>query len=169
MLYNQNIIGYCTVEFIVSNADPHIANAETVFWAIDLKFGLTDQITTYKFCELVANQSRMIIKSGTKTNSNFNKDWNTEQTYFSIPNIIDQTIGDLKMAEIINRFRISSLVYDFDRSNGVLFSLPDLLQCCMFGLMGIGNHRGDLIKILEDCISLLKSNVSSIYFIYLIK
>ena len=102
-LYELNIIGYCTVELIVSLApiDTTLPKSQqqeapkTLFWAIDLKFGLTDYMVNFNFCNFTSNSTKKLIKSGLTTNMNFSKDIDIipQISYFSIPYLIEPIIS----------------------------------------------------------------------------
>jgi len=169
-LYDQGVIGYCTVEFIVSLAPADSSKSQsdadppqTLFWAIDLKYGLTDFMVNFNFCSFTQNASKMILKSGLTSNLSLSKEseFIAQNYYFSIPYVIEPNICQLKMSEIIKIFRTETLVFDSNKSSGILWSIPDLLQCGIFGLSGIGNTHKECIKLLDDSISLIKSNVKS--------
>ncbi len=166
-LYNQGIIGYCTVELIVTLApiDPNLVKSneeypKTLFWAVDLRQGMTDYMTNFSFCNFIFKNTKNLLKTGLATNINFTKESDQGQTtYFSIPNVIEPEMGEVKMSDIIKIFKSESLVYDINKSSGIVFSFPDLIQCGIFGLSAIGNSQRECLKIISDCINLLKSNV----------
>jgi hypothetical protein len=51
------------------------------------------------------------------------------------------------------------LVYDLERKNGLVFLLPDLLQCGLIGLCIIGNNLKECLKIFEESLNIIKSKV----------
>jgi hypothetical protein len=51
------------------------------------------------------------------------------------------------------------LVYDLERKNGLVFLLPDLLQCGLIGLCIIGNNIKECLKIFEESLNIIKSKV----------
>ena len=67
-------------------------------------------------------------------------------------------IATLKMKDFVHIFRSEVndlnkhqvLVYDLERKNGVIFLLPDLLQCGTFGLCVIGNNIKECMRIFEE-------------------
>ena len=170
-LYEQGIIGYCTIELIVSLAPVDLTlpksqqelATKTLFWAMDLKFGYTDYMANFNFINFTHKSSKKILKSGLTTNVNFSLDSEkhiSQTTLFSIPYVIEPIISQIKMNDIIKLFKTESLVYDINKSSGVIFHLPDLLQCGMFGLSGVGSTNKECYKLMEDCLALIKSNVS---------
>ena len=63
-LYSQEIIGYITLEFITFHD-----GKKMIYWGIDIKYGLTQQICDLQFCYILYVQSTLI-----KNNNNyFNK------------------------------------------------------------------------------------------------
>ena len=60
-LYSQEIIGYITLEFITFHD-----GKKMIYWGIDMKYGLTQQICDLQFCYILYVQSTLI-----KTNYNY--------------------------------------------------------------------------------------------------
>ena len=80
---------------------------------------------------------------------------------FIIPVIIHPDIANLKMRELVQRFRSDLLVYDMEKRNGIIFNLPDIIQCGMFGICGIARSRDDCFKLFENSIHLVKSFITN--------
>ena len=116
---------------------------------IDLKFGLSDYISSIKLCEFLFNRSIKYAQSETKLN----------KLIFCIPALIQTNISKLKMKDLVLAFRTELLVYDLEKQNGVLFNLPDTLQCGMLGLSGISNSMTALWKLIQSSMTLLKSKI----------
>ena len=57
-LYSQDIIGYVTLEFITFHDGKKI-----IYWGIDMKYGITNQICDLQFCYILYVQSSMIKKN----------------------------------------------------------------------------------------------------------
>lgn len=80
---------------------------------------------------------------------------------FIIPIVTHPEIANVKMRELVQRFRNELLVYDMEKYNGILLNLPDIIQCGMFGICGISKNREELIKFLEKSINLIKEIVTN--------
>ena len=65
------------------------------------------------------------------------------------------------MKDLVLAFRTELLVYDLEKQNGILFNLPDTLQCGMLGLSAVSSTTLGLWKLIESSIVLLKSQVYS--------
>ncbi len=79
--------------------------------------------------------------------------------YFTIPALIHPNIADIKMKDLVHYFRAEMLVFDLVKRSGVLFNLPDILQCGMMGISGVANEYRDLWKLLDNSMSLLKAQI----------
>jgi hypothetical protein len=124
-----------------------------LFWAIDLKFGLTDTISNVKFCEFLYSRSQ-INSSSIELPNNINN-----PCYFTVPSLIHNNIANIKMKDLVHYFRSELLVFDLEKKNGILFNLPDILQCGMIGISGIANTYRDLWKLLDNSLNLLKTQI----------
>ena len=51
------------------------------------------------------------------------------------------------------------MVYDVEKKNGIVFNLPDIIQCSMMGICGIASNTSECVKILGKTLNLLKNNV----------
>lgn len=78
---------------------------------------------------------------------------------FYIPVIISTEISMMKMRELVQLFRNELLIFDLDKKNGIVFNLPDIIQCGMFGICGVANDQEDLVKIMESTINLMKNKI----------
>ena len=58
---------------------------------------------------------------------------------FSIPYISNSSICELLLKDFLSGYRFESLVFDLTKKEGVIFNLPDTLQCGIFGLCGVVN------------------------------
>ena len=152
-LYQQDIIGYVTAEFIVFSD-----GKKTLFWAIDLKLGLTDIITQIQFTEnlnrmtIGKNNIKEVISLNTNTKINY---------YFAIPSFISPKISYLRMKDLVNVFRSEQLIYDMDKKSGIIFNIPDVIQAGMIGLMGVSNSHKDSLQLMEDSIYAFNSILST--------
>jgi hypothetical protein len=149
-----------------------------LFWAIDLKFGLSDIISNLKFNEFLRNQTKSFVFNNTlggnlKKEKDINADSsspspNTSQiinpnnpNYFSftLTSLIHPNVSNIKMKDLVHYFRTEMLVYDLEKKSGVVFNLPDILQCGMIGISGTSNNYRDCIKLMDNSTSLIKSLV----------
>ncbi len=78
---------------------------------------------------------------------------------FILPLLINSEIGNVKMRDLVQTFRNELLIYDLEKQNGIVFNLPDIIQCGMFGICGIAKNKEEILKILEKSINLLKDIV----------
>jgi len=118
-----------------------------------LKYGLTDIIANIKLNEFLYNRS--ISKYTQNNNKN-----NISSVYnFTIPSIIHSNIAKIKMKDLVHYFRAEMLVFDLEKRNGILFNLPDILQCGMIGISGIAGDYVELWKILDKSLSHLKTQI----------
>ena len=154
-LYSQSIIGYITVEFICFSD-----GNKTLFWAIDLKNRLSDVHCQLEF----SNKLNQLTKNNQNTANNCSNEnlintlQNKETLYvFSIPYLISRKISFLKMKSLINSFRSEHLIYDIDKSNGIIFSISDIIQSGIIGIFGISNNYRFCLQLLEDSVSTFKS------------
>ena len=139
-LYGQNIIGYVTIEFITFHDGKKI-----LYWGIDLKYGLTDHITSLQYCYFLYIQS-VLHKDSESTESENNDEYDLDYgriisnaLAFSIPYISNSSICELLLKDFLSGYRFESLVFDLTKKEGVIFNLPDTLQCGVFGLCGVVN------------------------------
>jgi len=157
-LFEQGIIGYCTIEFITFND-----NQKTLFWAIDLKYGYNEYIAGIRFCDFLYNQSKAVLNQSASSKGashlSLNLDGEYDPHYMISPFMHNQNIGNMKMKDFVHLFRSEMLVYDLERKNGVVFLLPDLLQCALIGLCAIGNNIKEALKIFEESLNILKSKI----------
>lgn len=79
---------------------------------------------------------------------------------FILPVIIHSEIANLKMRDLVQMFRNELLVYDLEKRNGIVFNLPDIIQCGMFGICGIARNKDECFKLFESSINLLKNIVN---------
>ncbi len=190
---------------------------QTLFWAIDLKFGFTDIIANLKFCDALENFSLINFSNELNTvsknnsnnpnlnnysyreqqnnrniiniispNTNINNYSNSQHSSnpfskkesslsinlkqhfmdlqnryrFILPVIIHPEIANLKMRDLVGMFRNELLVYDIDKRNGIVFNLPDIIQCGMFGICGIARNKEDCYKLFDNTINLVKNIIT---------
>ena len=84
---------------------------------------------------------------------------------FILPVIINSEIANVKMRDLVQLFRNELLVYDLEKQNGIVFNLPDIIQCGMFGICGLAKNKFDLMKMFEKSVNLVKEIIVNIRFI----
>lgn len=154
-MYKEDIIGYITIEFI-SFAD----GKKTLFWAIDLKRGLTDTQSHFQFVRSIQKLGSFGTISSQNANDSNHQDIseillnkNKQIAMFSIPSMISPKIAYLKMKEMVNMFRNEHLIYDIDRKTGIVFSISDIIQAGIIGIFGISESERSNLQLLEESIS----------------
>lgn len=78
---------------------------------------------------------------------------------FTLTPLIHNNIANIKMKDLVNNFRSELLVFDLEKRNGIIFNLPDVIQCGMIGVSGLTSNLMDLCKLIDNSISLLRSLV----------
>jgi hypothetical protein len=63
------------------------------------------------------------------------------------------------MKELVHLFRAELLVYDIEKCNGIVFNLPDILQCGMFGLCSISSSFKECCKLIDNSINILRNQI----------
>lgn len=121
---------------------------KTLFWAIDLKAGLTDNISHINFMNILNKFTAKNIED----ESNY---------YFTLNNFISQRISYQRMKDMVNVFRTEQLIYDLNKNTGIIFSIPDVIQCGMIGIMGVSKKYFDLIQLLEESVLTFNALLSS--------
>ncbi len=101
-LYENGVIGYCTIELVAFYESQKI-----LFWAIDLKFGMTDYTASFRLNDFLYNQSKNNhSRSLSILNSSLNLDFrDKDQVSFVFPHLINENIANLKMKELVHLFR----------------------------------------------------------------
>ena len=154
-LYKQKIIGYVTIELIVfktnfnynynnqqNNAKNNIDYGQE-YWAIDLKFGLTDISSSINFCSFLYNH--YYDKESPDINL-FNTTLTKEKLLsndkckiFTFPFLSHPRISDIKMKDLVKSFKLENLIYDVEKKKGTIFNFSDVLECGNLGICGILN------------------------------
>ena len=162
-LYSQEIIGYVTIECITFHDGKKI-----LYWGIDMKYGLTQQICDLQYCYFLYIQSTNLNKErnlnnfglikeepddqSEKNSSNsscFNehciidcKNYNyilSDILAFSFHYISTDLVKEIKLKDFLREFRFSNIIYDIEKKEGIIFNLCDGLECGFFGLCGVCN------------------------------
>ena len=152
-LYKQKIIGYVTIELIVFKSNfsynynnennPKNSEYNQDYWAIDLKFGLTDITSSINFCSFLYNH--YYDKFNVDMNI-FNISLTKEKLFssdkckiFSFPFLSHPRISDIKMKDLVKNFKLENLIYDVEKKKGTIFNFSDVLECGNLGIFGILN------------------------------
>ncbi len=51
------------------------------------------------------------------------------------------------------------MIFDLERKSGIVFLLPDILQCSILGLCGVGVNQRECFKIMEESLKIIKSQI----------
>jgi hypothetical protein len=176
-LYKQKIIGYVTIELIVFksnfsynyNNENNQKNSEynQDYWAIDLKFGLTDISSSINFCSFLYNH--YYDKFNADMNI-FNISLTKEKLFssdkckiFSFPFLSHPRISDIKMKDLVKNFKLENLIYDVEKKKGTIFNFSDVLECGNLGICGIlniedvemTNEHFELWKMIHDSLHIV--------------
>lgn len=66
------------------------------------------------------------------------------------------------MKDFVQAFRSEQLIYDVEKKNGIVFVLPDILQCGMLGLCFMSTESiQDLMKFVDKSMNLIKSFITN--------
>lgn len=82
-----------------------------------------------------------------------------EHFIFTFPMLIHPNIANLKMKDLVHLFRSEFMVYDIEKTNGIVFNLTDVLQCGMFGICGISSSFRELCKLMDTSINILRNQI----------
>ena len=142
-LYDHNIIGYVTIDFIVFK---NIKNENEInYWAIDIKFGLNDLLSSIKFCYFLYSHSMDKFEPQDLKNIESGYDIDNEIInihkciVFTFPFLYHPNISDIQMKNLVNEFRKDNLIFDLEKKNGTIFNFSDILKCGNMGICGILN------------------------------
>jgi hypothetical protein len=108
----------------------------------------------------IQSGSLNLSKNDSNISSNMRFYFESQKRFrFILPLLINSEIGNVKMRDLVQTFRNELLIYDLEKQNGIVFNLPDIIQCGMFGICGIAKNKEEILKILEKSINLLKDIV----------
>ena len=149
-LYKNDIIGFVTIELIAfqNYKEQHTyikENNKINYWAIDLKFGLNEILSSINFCNFLYNRSaeKLKIESNNSSINSLERNLtinNTEKyAIFSFPFLSHKLISQIKLNDFIKAFRNENLIYDIETKEGIIFNFSDSLECGSFGIQGILN------------------------------
>ena len=149
-LYKNDIIGFVTIELIAfqNYKEQHTyikENNKINYWAIDLKFGLNEILSSINFCNFLYNRSaeKLKIESNNSSINSLERNLtinNTEKyAIFSFPFLSHKLISQIKLNDFIKAFRNENLIFDIETKEGIIFNFSDSLECGSFGIQGILN------------------------------
>ena len=142
-LYEHDIIGYVTIDFIVFK---NINNENDInYWAIDIKFGLNDLLTSIKFCYFLYSHSMDKFEHQDLNHIESGYDIDNEIIHvhkcsvFTFPFLYHPNISDIQMKNLVQEYRKDDLIFDLEKKNGIIFNFSDILKCGNMGICGILN------------------------------
>ena len=173
-LYKQKIMGYVTIELIVFKTNFNYqqntsknADYGQDYWAIDLKFGLTDISSSINFCSFLYNHYYDKLNLDINLfNINLTKEKllsNEKCKIFSFPFLSHPRISEIKMKDLVKSFKLENLIYDVEKKKGTIFNFSDVLECGNLGICGIynledaemGNVDFELWKMIHDSLHIV--------------
>ena len=176
-LYKQKIMGYVTIELIVFKTNFNYQNNSKNddfgrdYWAIDLKFGLTDISSSINFCSFLYNHYYDKLNLDINLfNINLTKEKllsNDKCKIFSFPFLSHAKISEIKMKDLVKSFKNENLIYDVEKKKGIIFNFSDVLECGNLGICGIlnledgemGNENFELWKMIHNSLHIIAISV----------
>ncbi len=177
-LYKQKIIGYVTIELIVfktnfnynyNNQQNNKNNLEynQEYWAIDLKFGLTDISSSINFCSFLYNHFYDKLNPDINLfNISLTKEKilsNDKCKIFTFPFLSHPRISEIKMKDLVKSFKLENLIYDVEKKKGTIFNFSDVLECGNLGICGILNMED--VEMVNDNFELWKMIHDSLHIV----
>ena len=105
----------------------------------------------------------------------FNEDKNldkliSDSMIFSLPYIINDSIKEIKLKDLLREYRYNNIVYNNVKREGIIINLCDGLECGIFGLCGVVNLEDieriipelKLWRLIDTSIDLLKNIIFKI-------
>ena len=176
-LYKQRIMGYVTIELIVFKNNYNFSNIQQSsyesaqeYWAIDLKFGLTDISSAINFSSFLYNHyydkenpDMNLINISLTKEKLLNND---KCKIFTFPFLSHPRISEVHMKDLVKSFKLENLIYDVEKKTGTIFNFSDVLECGNMGLCGIlnleesqGNDNFELWKMIHDSLHIVAISV----------
>ena len=89
---------------------------------------------------------------------------------FSLPYIINDSIKEIKLKDLLREYRYNNIVYNNVKREGIIINLCDGLECGIFGLCGVVNLEDieriipelKLWRLIDTSIDLLKNIIFKI-------
>ena len=139
-LYKQKIMGYVTIELIVFKTNFNYqqntsknADYGQDYWAIDLKFGLTDISSSINFCSFLYNHYYDKLNPDINLfNISLTKEKllsNEKCKIFTFPFLSHPRISEIKMKDLVKSFKLENLIYDVEKKKGTIFNFSYVLVC----------------------------------------
>ena len=177
-LYKQKIIGYVTIELIVFKNNYNYSNIQQSnnepgqeYWAIDLKYGLTDISSAINFSSFLYNHyydkenpdMNLINISLTREKLLSNE----KCKIFTFPFLSHPRISEIHMKDLVKSFKLENLIYDVEKKSGTIFNFSDVLECGNLGICGIlnledlskENENFELWKMIHDSLHIIAISV----------
>ena len=173
-LYKQKIIGYVTIELIVFKSNYNYSNIQQQnkdngldYWAIDLKFGLTDMSSSINFSAFLYNHyydknnlDLNLINISLTKEKLLNND---KCKIFTFPFLSHPRISEIHMKDLVKSFKLENLIYDVEKKSGTIFNFSDVLECGNMGICGIlnleeihpANQNFELWKMIHDSLHII--------------
>ena len=177
-LYKQKIMGYVTIELIVFKNNFNYSNMQQTnneagqdYWAIDLKFGLTDISSAINFSSFLynhyydkANPDMNLINISLTKEKLLSND---KCKIFTFPFLSHPRISEILMKDLVKAFKLENLIYDVEKKSGTIFNFSDVLECGNLGICGIlnledlsqGNENFELWKMIHDSLHIVAISV----------
>ena len=171
-------MGYVTIELIVFKNNFNYSNLQQSnnetgidYWAIDLKFGLTDNSSAINFSSFLYNHyydknnpdMNLINISLTREKLLSNE----KCKIFTFPFLSHPRISEIHMKDLVKAFKLENLIYDVEKKSGTIFNFSDVLECGNLGICGIlnlenlnkGNENFELWKMIHDSLHIIAISV----------
>ena len=178
-LYKQKIMGYVTIELIVFKNNFNYSNMQQTnnnesgqdYWAIDLKFGLTDISSAINFSSFLynhyydkANPDMNLINISLTKEKLLSND---KCKIFTFPFLSHPRISEILMKDLVKAFKLENLIYDVEKKSGTIFNFSDVLECGNLGICGIlnledlsqGSENFELWKMIHDSLHIVAISV----------
>ena len=196
--YLQNIIGYITIEFITFHDGKKVLLWCTdVLYGLtqticDILYGyfLYNQsqekqrkLETNEFWKNKLNEENSQIKDNNENINSNNSRLTTSMIeekkinqlithvkVFNIPYIITEIIKTIRLKHFLRDYKYNNIIFDADKSEGIIFNLCDGLECGIFGICGVINNDNyertnldvKLWKLIDKSLDVLKSSMYNI-------
>ena len=137
------------------------SDIQAFFPGLNTNLGVSVEANNNSDISPINKNSAKLLKKEKTDFSHINKPFLDMENHFRfyIPVIVSEEIASMKMKDLVQLFRNELLIYDLEKRNGIVFNLPDIIQCSMFGICGIAGTQSDLLKIFERTMNLLKNKI----------
>ncbi len=169
-LYEHDIIGYVTIELIAfrNYRNTNTNESEINYWAIDIKFGLNDLLSSIKFCHFIYSHAmdKLQVPDINMINLSLNNErimMNDKCEIFTFPFLSHPRIAEIQMKDLVKEFRNENLIFDVEKRKGIVFNFSDVLECGNMGVCGILNLED--VDLQNDFLELWKMIQNSLHII----